>query len=141
MISDAASYIKKSKVVLNPLFPNIRHLTCIAHLSHNCAMQIKSFYKHVDHLIFSIKSSTFKNNTRKQMFICVSTLPHLVVTRWRTWLEAAFYYAKHFVEIKHIVNEITRSSVWLGKGRGGCKLQNCTLFFDQSFRMLQACFK
>ncbi|KAF7689070.1 hypothetical protein CDIK_2910 [Cucumispora dikerogammari] len=105
MISDAASYIKKKKVVPGPLFPNIRHLTCIAHLFHNCAMQIKSFYKDVDYLISLIKSLTFKNNTRKQMFISVSTLPDPVVTSWGTWLEAAFYYAKHFVKIKHIVNK------------------------------------
>ncbi|KAF7697603.1 hypothetical protein CDIK_1568 [Cucumispora dikerogammari] len=81
-IGDAASYMKKLMVVLGPLFPNIRHLTCIAHLFYNCAMQIKSFYKDVDHLISSIKSLTFKNNTRKQMFISIPTLPHSVVTRW-----------------------------------------------------------
>ncbi|KAF7684817.1 hypothetical protein CDIK_4434, partial [Cucumispora dikerogammari] len=38
LISDVAFYMKKSMVVLSPLFPNIRHLTCIAHLFHNCAM-------------------------------------------------------------------------------------------------------
>ncbi|KAF7685559.1 hypothetical protein CDIK_3692 [Cucumispora dikerogammari] len=113
MISDAASYMKKSMVVLDHLFPNIRHLTCIEYLFHNCAMKIKSFYRDVDHLISSIKSLTFKNNTRKQMFISVLTLPDAVVTRWGTWLEAAFYYAKHFVEIKHIVNKITGPGILL----------------------------
>ncbi|KAF7685573.1 hypothetical protein CDIK_3677 [Cucumispora dikerogammari] len=107
MNRDAASYMQKSTIVLSPLFPNIIHLTCIEYLFHNCAMQIKSFYRNVDHLISSIKSLTFKNNTRKQMFISVSTLPDSVVTRWGTWLEADFYYAKHFVEIKHMFNEIT----------------------------------
>ncbi|KAF7684974.1 hypothetical protein CDIK_4277, partial [Cucumispora dikerogammari] len=100
-------------VVLGPLFPNIRHLTCIAHLFYNCAMKIKSFYKDVDHLISSIKSLTFKNNTRKQMFISVSTLSDSVVTRWGTWLEAAFYYAKHFVEVKHMFNEIIGAGILL----------------------------
>ncbi|KAF7685225.1 hypothetical protein CDIK_4026 [Cucumispora dikerogammari] len=114
MVSDAASYMIKSIVVLGLLFPNIRHLTCIAHLFHNCAMQIKSFYMNGgDHLIFSIKSLTFKNNTGEQMFISVPTRPDSVVTRWRTRLESAFYYAKHFVEIKHIVNEITGTSILL----------------------------
>ncbi|KAF7684816.1 hypothetical protein CDIK_4435, partial [Cucumispora dikerogammari] len=81
MISDSASYMKKSMVVLGPLFPNIRHLTCIAYLFYNCAMQIKSFNKVVDLLISSIKSLAFKNNTRKQMFIRVLTSFDAVVTR------------------------------------------------------------
>ncbi|KAF7687080.1 hypothetical protein CDIK_3083 [Cucumispora dikerogammari] len=76
-------------------------------------MQIKTFYKDVDYPISSIKSLTFKNNTRRQIFISVTTLPNLVVARWGTWLEAAFYYAKHFVEIKHIVNEITGIDILL----------------------------
>ena len=103
-------------------------------------MQIKSFHKDVDHLISSIKSLTFKNNTRKQMFISVSTLLDPVVTRWETRLESAFYYAKHFVEIKHIVNGITERYI-VRECKRICKLQNSTLFFDQNFRMLQACFK
>ncbi|KAF7686079.1 hypothetical protein CDIK_3172 [Cucumispora dikerogammari] len=81
MKSDAASYMKKLMVVMGSLFPNIQYLTCIAHLFHNCAMQIKSFYKDADHLVLSIKSLTFKNNTRKQMFISVSILSDPVVTR------------------------------------------------------------
>ncbi|KAF7685494.1 hypothetical protein CDIK_3757 [Cucumispora dikerogammari] len=100
-------------IVLGPLFSNIRHLTCIAHLFYNCAMQIKTFYKDVDYLISSIKSLTLKNNTRKQMFISVPSRPDPVVTRARTWLEAAFYYERHFVEIKHIVNEITETGILL----------------------------
>ena len=30
--------------------------------------------------------------------------PKPVVTRWSTWLEAAFYYAKHYEIVGHIVN-------------------------------------
>ncbi|KAF7685135.1 hypothetical protein CDIK_4116 [Cucumispora dikerogammari] len=137
MISEAASYIKKSVLVLGPLFPNIRHLTCIAHLFYNCAMQIKSFYKNVDHLIFSIKSLTFKNNTKKQIFISVSTLSDLVVTRWGTWLEAAFYYAKHFVKIKHIVNEITGTSILLENAKESVNFE--TLHF--SLTKIFECYK
>ena len=58
---------------LKQLFPRLFHITCVAHLLHNCAMQIRSFYSEIDTLIACIKASTVWNKERKALFKEIGT--------------------------------------------------------------------
>ncbi|KAF7685614.1 hypothetical protein CDIK_3637 [Cucumispora dikerogammari] len=71
------------------------------------------------------------------MFISIPTLLHLVVTRWRAWLEADFYYAKHFVEIKHMINEKTGAGILLENAKESVSSE--TLHF--SLTKISECYK
>lgn len=53
LISDAAPYMKKAGRELKILYKSLFHITCIAHLMHNCAMHVKSNFHNVDNLIAS----------------------------------------------------------------------------------------
>ena len=45
LLSDAAKYMITAGITLKSLFPELFHVTCVAHLLHNCAVKIKSYLK------------------------------------------------------------------------------------------------
>ena len=49
--SDAARYMTAAGTVLKSLYPKLFHVTCVAHLLHNCAMKVKSHFHGIDQLI------------------------------------------------------------------------------------------
>lgn len=106
MISDAASYMVKAGRVLKEKIPNLFHVTCFAHLIHNCAFKVKDYFKSVDFLISSVKRLVLKSKDRKKMFVNISPPPEPIVTRWNSWLLATEYYLKNLPEVKKIVNKI-----------------------------------
>ena len=87
------------------------HVTCVAHLLHNCAVKIKSHFEDVDQLIAKIKAVTIKNITRQTKFSAVGYTPQLVPSRWGSWLNAALYYAKNLPEVKAIVESFVGSGI------------------------------
>ena len=96
--------------VLKKIYPNLLHVTYLAHLMHNCALKIKSVYKEVDDLIAAVKASVVKNKTRAADFDVCGRPPQSVVTRWGSWLDAANYYAEKLPQAWEIVNS------WNGEG-------------------------
>ena len=85
------------------MYPYLHHLTCLCHLQHKAALQIKAKYDAVNDLIESVKVIIVKNRTRAQMFAVVAKPPEPVVTRWRTWINAACWSAQYFLSVKEIV--------------------------------------
>ena len=51
LLSDAAKYMIAAGITLKFLYPKLFHVTCVAHLLHNCAMKVKSHFEDVDQLI------------------------------------------------------------------------------------------
>ena len=43
-------------ITLKSLYPKLFHVTCVAHLLHNCAMKIKSYFEDEDQLIAKAKA-------------------------------------------------------------------------------------
>ena len=111
LISDAARYMIKAGNNLKVLYPNLFHITCLAHLVHNCAMKIRSHYKCVDDLIACIKMLTVKNKTRSMLFQSIGLPPQVIITRWSSWLIASLYYSKNLPLIRNIVLSLPDTGV------------------------------
>ena len=81
LLSDAAKYRIAAGITLKSLYPKLFHVTCVAHLLHNCAMEIKSHFEDVDQLIAKVKAVTIKNKTRQAKFSAIGYPPQPVPTR------------------------------------------------------------
>ena len=104
LLSDSASYIIAAGRALKLLYNNLFHVTCVAHLLHNCAEKIRNKYKNTDLLISSLKAATVKNRSRRNLFHEIDTPPQPVITKWGTWLDAAVnYFAEKLPQIREII--------------------------------------
>ena len=138
--SDAASYTCRAGNVLKEIYPNLLHVTCLAHcahcdffifkaqlcLMHNCALKIKKFYKEVDDLIAALKASVVKNKTKAANFDVCGKPPQPVVTCWGSWLDAANYYAEKLPQVRKIVNSWNGQGVIVQKAKSKLNEQKLT---------------
>ena len=53
---------------LKEFYASLMHVTCVAHLLHNCAMRVRAYFKNIDEIIATIKAATIKNKDRKKYF-------------------------------------------------------------------------
>ena len=83
-------------ITLISLYPKLFHVTCVAHLLHNCAMKIKSHFEDVDQLIAKVKAVTIINKTRHAKFSAIGYPPQPVPTRWESWLKGCLVLCKKF---------------------------------------------
>ena len=111
LLSDVAKYIIAVCIKLKSLYPKLFHVTCVAHLLHNCAMKITSHFEDVVQLITKVKAVTIKNKTRQVKFFAIGYPSQLVPTRWGSWLNAALYYATNLPEVKAIVESFVGSGM------------------------------
>ena len=65
----------------------------------------------MDQLIAKFKAVTIKNKTRQAKFSAIGYPPLPAPTRWRSWLNAALYYAKTLPEVKAIVESFVGSGI------------------------------
>lgn len=109
MVSDAAPYMVKAGQQLKTIYPNLVHVTCLAHGCNRVAEHIRCEFSDVNVLISSVKKVFVKSPLRVQLYReklpNVPLPPEPVLTRWGTWLEAAIFYAEHFVAIKELLLE------------------------------------
>ena len=68
--------------ILKSLYPELFHVTCAAHLLHNCATKIKSYSEDVDHLVAKVKAPTVGNKIKQAKFAVIGCRSNSVVTRW-----------------------------------------------------------
>ena len=69
LLTDAAGYMSLAGKKLKELYPTLMHVTCIAHLLHNCAMRVRAYLKNIDDVVATIKAATIKNKDRKMIFV------------------------------------------------------------------------
>lgn len=109
-LSDAAPYMVKAGASLKVFYPNMIHLTCLAHAFHRVAEIVRLHFSDVDILISNVKKIFLKSPKRvnifKEVFPDLSLPPQPVITRWGTWLEAAEYYCKNFDKIKDVLSKL-----------------------------------
>ena len=99
--------------VLKELYSSLMHVTCVAHLLHNCAMRVRAHFKNIDEIIATIKVATIKNKDRKKDFhdAGLPSPPDPVIRRWATWLRVALYYSENLPAVRTIVNNWTSAGV------------------------------
>ena len=69
LLSDTASYMRACSTTLKVLYPNMFHVTCLAHMMRNCAERVRSYlimWTDVDNLIARVKAVAMKNKTMKK---------------------------------------------------------------------------
>ena len=54
-LTDAARYMSLAGKTLKELYPTLMHVTCVAHLLHNCAMRVRAYFKNIDDVVATIK--------------------------------------------------------------------------------------
>lgn len=117
LLSDAARYMTAAGSLLKVLYPEMLHVTCVAHLFHNCAQKVRGHFNNVDKLIASVKAAIVKNKSRKEMFRSIGLPPDTIVTRWASWLNAALYYADNLPAVRAIVDEFGGDGVLVNRAK------------------------
>ncbi|XP_018496631.1 uncharacterized protein LOC100905696 [Galendromus occidentalis] len=112
-VSDAAPYMKKAAAGLKVLFPNMIHVTCLAHGIHRVCEEIRVLFPEVDSIIANVKKIFLKAPPRIRVLRAtapnVPSPPEPILTRWGTWLSAALYYARHLEDIRRVLEELDES--------------------------------
>ena len=118
-LTDAARYMSLAGKTLKELYSSLMHVTCVAHLLHNCAMRVRAHFKNIDEIIATIKAATIENKDRKKDFHDTSlrSPPDPVITRWAIWLRAALYYSENLPAVRTIVNNWTSAGLLVSRAK------------------------
>lgn len=80
-ITDAAPYMVKAAQALQVFFPNLIHITCMAHALHRVSEEVRLKYENVDTLISSVKKVFVKAPLRiqkyKEIAACAYSMGHM----------------------------------------------------------------
>ena len=57
LLTDATRNMSLTGKTLKELYPSLMHVTCVAHLLHNCAMRVRAHFKNIDEIIATIKAA------------------------------------------------------------------------------------
>ena len=123
-LPDAARYMSSAEKTFKELYPSLMHVTCVAHLLHNCAMRVRAHFKNIDEVIATIKAATIKNKDRKKDFHDAGLSSPLdpVITRWATWLRAALYY-ENLPAVRTIVNNWTSAGLLVSRAKDAINVE------------------
>lgn len=109
-VTDAAPYMIKAASSLKALYSKMVHVTCLAHAHHRVAETIRGKFNNVDGLVSNVKKVFVKAPSRLEIFKTEASgipLPPVpIITRWETWLEAAFYYSDNFTTIQNVFSKL-----------------------------------
>ena len=65
-LTDAARYMSSAGKTLKELYPSLMHVTCVAHLLHNCAMRVRAHFKNIDEVCNSNDQGSNNQKQRSQ---------------------------------------------------------------------------
>ena len=124
-VTDAARYMSSAGKTLKELYSSLMHVTCVAHLLHNCAMRVRAHFKNIDEVIATIKAATIKNKDRKKDFhdTGLPSPPDPVITRWATWLRAVLYYSENLPAVRTIVNNWTSAGLLVSRAKDAINVE------------------
>ena len=139
LLSDAARYMTACTAAIKILYTRLFHITCLAHLLHNCAEKVRGHFPEVDNLIATVKAVTVKNKRRCSKFDVIGSPPQPVVTRWGTWLNAVEYYSKNLMEVRDIVNSFEGDGVLVNRAKSAvnnCKVTESLVKIYRDYKLL-----
>lgn len=140
LVTDAARYMIAAGQKLQNIYPNMIHITCLAHCLHRICERVRDNYTDVDSFVSNVKKIFLKAPNRihhyKQMCPNLPLPPKPVITRWGTWILAVMFYSKNFEVIKAAILSIDDSarSVCIAKQLlGNINLKRDIDFINHSF--------
>lgn len=111
LLSDAAAYMVKAGKSLEVFYPNLIHLTCLAHALNRVAEEIRQAFPPVNNLISKVKKVFVKAPLRVQSyrnkFPDVPLPPAPILTRWGTWISAVSFYHENYENVNQIIFEFS----------------------------------
>ena len=125
-LTDAARYMSLAGKTLKELYPSLMHVTCVAHLLHNCAMRVRAHFKNIDEIIATITAATIKNKDCKKDFHVAGlpSPPDPVITRWAAWLRAVLYYSENLPAVRTIVNNWTSAGLLVSRAKEAINVED-----------------
>ncbi|KAJ4429863.1 hypothetical protein ANN_22067 [Periplaneta americana] len=108
--TDAASYMVAATPLLKTFYPNLTHVTCLAHGLHRVSETIRNEFPLVNSFISNTKKCFCKAPSRISIFrenfpdIPLPSQP--IVTRWGTWIQSVVYYSKYFKEVVTVIDKL-----------------------------------
>ena len=125
-LTDAARYMSLAGKTLKELCPSLMHVTCVAHLLHNCAMRVRAHFKNIDEVIATIKAATIKNKDRMKDFHHASlpSPPDPIITRWATWFRAALYYSENLPAVRTTVRNWASAGLLVSRAKDAINVED-----------------
>ena len=120
-LTDAARYMSLAGKTLKELYPSLMHVTCVAHLLHNCAMRVRAYFKNSDEIIATIKNKDCKKDFHNAG---LPSSPDPVITRYATWLRAALYYSENLPAVRTIVNNWTSAGLLVSRAKDAINVED-----------------
>lgn len=109
LITDQAANMIKLGKILKDLYPDLLHITCLAHMVHNICEKIRDYSRRVDTMVVLIKKYLNKNKANQKIFYDLTnlTIPNWpVITRWGTWLEFVKWIFDNYDEIGLFIKDM-----------------------------------
>lgn len=95
-------------------YPNIIHVTCVAHMLHRVAEKVRDIHPKVNKLINNVKKTFLKAPSRvqiyKEVLPDVPLPPEPIITRWGTWIEAVIFISQNYEGIKSVFERLNDDS-------------------------------
>ncbi|QQP49652.1 Uncharacterized protein FKW44_010398 [Caligus rogercresseyi] len=106
LVTDGAAYCVKAAKSLKTSFPEMIHVTCLAHGIHRVAELVRFQFPNVNELISEVKKVFLKSPKRKNSFsaLCQIPLPPEPI------ITPASYYAHNFSKVKEYIMELKEDS-------------------------------
>ena len=107
LLSDAAPYVIKAGSSLKIFYPKLIHFTCLVHGINRVVEVITQLFPDVNSVISNTKKVFLKAPlivTYKEKLHGVPLPSQPILIRWGTWLNAALFYAEHFLGIKEVID-------------------------------------
>ncbi|PSN38001.1 hypothetical protein C0J52_13513 [Blattella germanica] len=106
VVTDQAPYMLSAIKQLKPLFPKLKHVTCLAHALHRVCKSIRNEYNITNEFISALKKILLKAPSRVVAYREITGLPlpnFPVITRWGSWIECTAMLCENFDKIKEFV--------------------------------------
>lgn len=105
LLTDAAAYMIKAGKNLKVFYPNLIHITCLAHGLNLIAEKVRTSFPVANSFISCVKKIFIKAPLRVQRYKQILNKelpPEPIITRWGTWLKAASFYADNMEGITEV---------------------------------------
>lgn len=114
VVSDQAAYMVLAVTNLKALFPNLHHVTCLAHSLHRVCESVRNEYSNANEFIGSMRKVLLKAPARIQLYKettgGLALPPDAVVTRWGSWISCAAFLCENYDKIKSFLDELPDDS-------------------------------